>query len=206
MRVGIFGGTFDPPHLGHLRAAELARESFCLDQVWLMVSNDPPHKKGKPITPVVKRLEMTRLAVQDNPRFFVSDFEITRNLSYTIDTMRSLQREFSHEFFLIVGEDSFDQFPTWKDHMDLIEEFPIIVIKRKWTEEHVPEWFRRTGKEIKILKEGEKHCGSGIFFLSCATLPISSSSIREKVKNGLSIRYLVPRSIRKYIEKEVLYR
>ena len=206
MRIGIFGGTFDPPHLGHLRAAELARESFCLDEIWFMVSNSPPHKRRKPVTPVKKRMEMVSLAIEENVYFHISDFEVKRNLSYTIDTLRALKKEFKHVFFLIIGEDSFAQLPTWKAYLELIEEFPTIVIKRKWTEEHIPEWFLNTRKEIKIIREGEKDCGKGIFFLSCATLPISSSGIREKVRKGLSIRFLVPEKVREYIEKEVLYR
>ena len=206
MRIGIFGGTFDPPHFGHLRAAELARESFSLDEVWFMVSNDPPHKKTRPKSPVEKRFEMTALAIEGNAHFRVSDFEIKNNLVYTIDTLRALKKAFPHKFFLIIGEDSFEQLPTWKSYMELIEEFPVIVIKRKWTEEKIPQWFRETGKELKILKEGEIICGEGVFFLSCATLPISSSSIREKISMGLSIKYLVPEKVIKYLEKEVLYR
>ncbi len=206
MRIGIFGGTFDPPHLGHLRAAELARESFSLNEVWLMVSNKPPHKIGKPIIPVGKRLKMAEIASLDNPYIKVSDFEIKNGLSYTIDTLRELKKHYLHDFFLIIGEDSFIELPTWKNYKGLLRETEIIVIKRKWREEKIPEWFLKTGMEVSVLKEGEKASEGRIFFISCATLPISSSMVREKVKRGLSIKYLVPQKIIEYIEKEGLYK
>ncbi len=206
MRIGIYGGTFDPPHLGHLRAAELARESFCLDKVWFMVANDPPHKRGKEKNPFPTRLRMTSLALMGNPHFEVSDFEAKQGLSYTVDTMRALKESYSHSFFLIVGEDSFEEFPTWKDYEALVAENNIIVIKRKWTPFKPPSWASYLGLKINFLHEGEKNCGEGIFYLSCATLPISSSMVRDKVRRGLSIRYLVPEPVLEYIFKEVLYR
>ncbi len=206
MRIGIYGGTFDPPHLGHLRAAELAKESFCLDKVWFVVSPDPPHKKDKDKTPFPKRLEMTGIAVRGNPDFEVSDFEARHGLSYTVDTMRKLRALHHHEFFLIVGEDSFIEFPTWKDYRELVRENSIIVIKRKWTPFKPPAWTEELSLRVKHLREGERECGRGIFFLSCATLPISSSMVREKIRNGLSVRYLIPEGVRDYIIKEVLYR
>ncbi len=206
MRIGIYGGTFDPPHLGHLRAAELARESLCLDRVWFMVSPDPPHKRDREKTPFPLRFAMTEIAVRENPYFEVSDFEARHGLSYTVDTMRALKREFPHDFFLIVGEDSFLEFPTWKDYQHLVRENNIIVIKRKWTPFSPPSWSHALSLKIKHLREGERDCGKGLFFLSCATLPISSSMIREKIREGLSVRYLVPEGVREYIIKEVLYR
>ncbi len=206
MRIGIYGGTFDPPHLGHLRAAELARESFCLDRIWFMVAKDPPHKKERVKSPFSVRFTMASLAVEENPHFQVSDFEAGRGLSYTVDTMKALREVYPHEFFLIVGEDSFEEFPTWKDYRTLVRENNIVVIKRKWTPFRPPAWASDMGLDINYLHEGERNCGKGIFYLSCATLPISSSMVREKVKRGLSVRYLVPEKVRKYILKEVLYR
>ncbi len=206
MRIGIYGGTFDPPHLGHLRAAELARESLCLDRVWFMVAQDPPHKRDREKNPFSTRLQMASLAVMGNPHFEVSNFEAKKGLSYTVDTMRALKESYSHSFFLIVGEDSFHEFPTWRDYESLVRENDIIVIKRKWTPFSPPDWAERMGLKIKYLREGERECGRGIYYLSCATLPISSSMVREKVRRGLSIRYLVPEPVLEYIFKEVLYR
>lgn len=208
MRVGIFGGTFDPPHFGHLRAAEIARQVLNLDRILFMVSYVPPHKNPENISPAPHRLKMTNLAVEDNPLFEASSFEIERKISYTIDSIRWLKKDFpSYELILLVGEDSFHDFPTWKDYLSLLEEVKIAVIARKGMERGIPEWFLKTAKPYVVLEETERVKEiPDICFINGWTLNISSTYIRERAKRNFSIKYLVPEKVEKYIIQEGLYR
>ncbi len=208
MRVLIFGGTFDPPHFGHLRAAEIAREVLQAQQVWFVVTYIPPHKNPGKVSPAPVRLTMTELAVESNPYFLAADYEIKEKICYTIDSLAFLRENYrDREFVVLMGEDSFAELPTWKEYMRLLEEAEIAVIARKGMERGIPDWFLETGKPYHVVGENQR-CGKreGICFIEASTLNISSTHIRQLVHQRRSIRYLVPEKVERYIIKEGLYR
>jgi len=130
-KVGILGGTFDPPHLAHLRIAEEAREAFSLDEVWFCPAFDPPHRKEKPKADFEERLHMTSLAVANNPAFKVIDIERGESPSYTIITLQKLKKLFPQvNFYLIIGWDSFLELGTWHRYQELIDYVELIVCTR----------------------------------------------------------------------------
>ena len=188
MKIGIMGGTFDPIHFGHLAMAESVREIFELDEILFIPSARPPHKVEKIITPEVHRLMMTFLATQSNEKFQVSPMEILRDgLSYTLDTMNQLEKKFGAdtELFFIIGADSMADLPKWHKSKELVSKVHFIATTRP-------------GVEVN-LDEVKK-------FFGVAGLEISSTDIRERVKNGKSIKYLVPEVVEEYIFKENLYK
>ncbi len=198
MRLGIMGGTFDPIHFGHLAMAEEAREIFSLDEILFIPSARPPHKVEKNITPEVHRLMMTYLATQSNEKFQVSPMEILREgLSYTLDTMNQLEKKFGAdtELFFIIGADSMVDLPKWHKSQELVSKVHFIATTRP-------------GVEVN-LEEVEKFFGDNaknIFQVEVPGLEISSTDIRERVKSGRSIKYLVPEVVEEYILKENLYK
>src|SRR5262245_37914490 len=131
-RVGLFGGTFDPPHLGHLVVAQWALDRLKLDRVVFMPSGTPPHKRGRPVTPAADRVAMTRLAVRGNRAFEVSTLEARRRgSSYTVDTLRALRaRSGGTRVFLLIGEDSLEQFHTWREPESILELATLAVAPR----------------------------------------------------------------------------
>jgi nicotinate-nucleotide adenylyltransferase len=214
MRVGLFGGTFDPIHWGHLRSAEEVSETFRLDRVLFIPASIPPHKTGQPTTPARDRLQMVRLAVADNPQFGVSTVETARpGVSYSIDTIRHFRSEMGQgdELFFIIGLDAFREIGSWKDFAELFPLCNFIVTSRPGSKESDP--LRGTGVAVKRLfcydfEEGNYRHRSGtrIFFTKLADIAISASEIRARAKEGKSIRYLVPAAVETYIEKQGLYR
>lgn len=198
-RIGIMGGTFDPIHLGHLVTAEAVRSEFGLDEILFLPAADPPHKKGKKVTDAYHRLIMTHLAVASNPYFTVSRLEMERSgPSYTVDTMRELQQRFGDaaEFFFITGADEVNDLPDWHEPVELLRESRFIAATRhgcKLNRERLEKTFGDLASER-------------IFRLTTPQLEISSTDIREKVRTGVSIRYLVPPAVADYIDKEGLYR
>ncbi|MBZ0269303.1 nicotinate-nucleotide adenylyltransferase [bacterium] len=191
LRLGIFGGTFDPIHLGHMILAELARYLLRLDRVLFVPARIPPHKGEVPTAPE-HRIRMAHLAVEGNPHFAVSDLELRREgPSYTVDTLRELRRESPDaKHYLLMGADSARDLESWKDHDVLLEDSTVVVLDRHGVEASSlsPEISRRTTQ------------------LATPRLEISSSEIRRLVRDGGPIRYLVTEGVESYIRSEGLYR
>jgi nicotinate-nucleotide adenylyltransferase len=187
-RLGIFGGTFDPPHLGHLIAAEKVRELCKLDQILFIPVFAPPHKSGRAILSAGHRAEMTRLATLGNDRFAVSDIEIKREgNSYTIDTLEQLANQ-ETELSLIIGYDQLAMFKTWRRYQDILALSHVIVVARSGSETLIdPDLLGR------------------VLLIELPLIEIASTNIRERVREGRSIRYLVPEPVREYIAREELY-
>lgn len=198
MKVGIMGGTFDPIHFGHLAIAESAREIFSLDEILFIPSARPPHKVENKITPEAHRLMMTYLATQSNKFFQVSPMEFLRDgLSYTLDTVNALHKKFGEttELFFIIGADSMADLPKWHKARELVQKVHFIAAARPGVEVNLDELKKFFGDD------GLKH----IHQVSTPGLEISSTDLRERVRNGKSIKYLVPEVVEEYIYKEQLY-
>ena len=198
MKIGIMGGTFDPIHLGHLATAEAVREKFSLDEILFIPAARPPHKLGKNITDERHRLAMTILATSSNKFFRVSDMELKRTgLSYTLDTMNELHKNFgaSTELFFIIGADSLADLKKWHAAQELVEKCHFIATTRP-------------GVDVDFFAV-EKFFGTAarehIHRVATPRLEISSTDIREKVRLGRSIKYLVPEVVEEYILREKLY-
>ena len=189
MKVGLLGGTFDPIHLGHLRAAENARESLALDHVAFVPARNPPHRKG-PQAAALDRYAMVAVATAGNFSFAASDAELRREgPSYTVDTVSDWLREHPGDTVtLIVGSDTFLEMATWKEPGRLFSLCSVAVATRPGEALAKPQGSPRA-EEIE---------GPG--------LPISSTEIRRRVGAGRSVRYLVPEGVADYIAKRGLYR
>jgi len=201
-KIGILGGTFDPPHLAHLRIAEEAREAFSLNEVWFCPAFDPPHRKEKPKADFEERLHMTSLAVANNPAFKVIDIERGESPSYTIITLQKLKKLFPQvNFYLIIGWDSFLELPSWHRYQELIDYAELIVCTRGNMD--------KAEAEAIFSKKVEAYWGSSkkerVHLLFVFPLEISSTAIRKLRANGKSIRYLVPEGVYAYILEKGLY-
>ncbi|HEY7717060.1 MAG TPA: nicotinate-nucleotide adenylyltransferase [Candidatus Binatia bacterium] len=214
MKIGLFGGTFDPIHWGHLRSAEEVGETFRLDRVYFIPAAVPPHKRGQTTTPARDRLRMVRLAVAKNPRFEVSTAEIVRpGVSYSIDTIREFaaRKRPGDSLYFIIGLDAFREINTWKDFAAIFPLCNFIVTSRPGRKEKDP--LKGTSIAVKKLfcydfkrKNYRHESGTRIFFAELTDIAISASEIRELVRQRKSIRYLVPTEVEKYIERRGLYR
>lgn len=196
--IGIMGGTFDPLHYGHLVAAEMARYAFDLEKVVFIPTGNPPHKVGRKITSAEARFQMVSLATEDNAFFEVSRIEIERpGHSYTVDTLRDLKRLYSgSELYFITGSDAFREIFTWKDVEEILRLSHFIGASRPGFD---PEEFLHD-----IQREYPKFF-ERMHLLEVPALAISSTDIRSRVKRGQSIRYLLPESVRLFIEENGLY-
>jgi nicotinate-nucleotide adenylyltransferase len=214
MRIGLFGGTFDPIHWGHLRSAEEVREAFDLDRVFFIPASVPPHKRGKTRTPARDRLEMVRLAVAENPRFTVSTVEIARRgVSYSIDTIRHFTETECKggSLYFIIGLDAFAEIGTWKDFEGIFPLCNFIVTSRPGNGYASP--LRGTSIAVRRLfcydfkrRIYTHRCGTSLHFLKLTDFAVSASDIRERERHGKSIRYLVPPSVEAYIKNHGLYK
>lgn len=211
MNIGILGGTFNPIHLGHLRAAEEIRQQFNLAKVIFIPSAIPPHKKDSYVIDPLHRLKMAGLAVCGNDAYMVSDIEILRTgKSYTIDTLREMKKLYPDvDFSFIMGTDAFMEIHTWHKWTELFAECDFIVMNRpgtpKLTMKKMPEAVRndfkwRAGKKQFVHASGHK-----VSVTAVTAMDISSSAIRDMIKKGKSIRYLLPRRVMEYILENQLY-
>jgi nicotinate-nucleotide adenylyltransferase len=194
MKTGILGGTFDPIHVGHLIIAEVVRSDFPLDRILFMPTANPPHKKDLKLTDKNIRLRMVELAICKSPYFVVLDEEIKRGgISYTIETikqLKSLELWSEDELYLILGADSLIDLKTWKDPEDIIKSINILVVARP-------------GYDIRKADERfRRHT----IIIHSPLIDISSSEIRQRIKEDKSIHYLVPDKVEAFIQKEGLYR
>lgn len=197
MRLGIFGGTYNPPHLGHLVCAQEAYIQLRLDRVMLIPARIPPHKPVEDEPGVEHRLELCRLAVDGDERLTVSEIEVGRSgPSYTIDTLQELHDQApDSELFLIVGGDIAAGLPRWRDPEGVLERATLAVAKRRGTSK------ARVDSAIAELQGGAR-----TQFFQMPRIGISSTMIRRRVRSGQPIRYLVPEAVGRYIEREGLYR
>jgi nicotinate-nucleotide adenylyltransferase len=211
-KIGLFGGTFNPIHYGHLRTALEIYEDFALDKVLFVPSYIPPHKiKGDIAAPEV-RLEMTRIAVEDFKVFEVCDMEIIRkDVSYSLDTVKILKSTSKDtKIFFILGTDAFYELSTWKKYDEFIFLCDFVVMKRPGTPikdlESIfpPKVFNRFAYD-KASNLYKSDAGTGIFFHEITQLDISSTRIRRLCKEKKSIKYLVSENVERYILKNGLY-
>jgi nicotinate-nucleotide adenylyltransferase len=200
MRIGILGGTFDPVHYGHLLLAESCRDQIPLDRVVLVPAAVSPHKLDQQPTPPTARVEMLQLAIAGHPQFEVSTVEIDRGgTSYSIDTLEALQQHATEdEWFLLMGADTLRDFPKWHRPEDICRLTRIVVV-------HRPD---APAIDLTILEPFLTGTASQQHpvIVSMPLIGISSSAIRRRVRQGQSIRYLLPRAVEKYIEEHELYR
>lgn len=201
-KVGILGGTFDPIHMAHLIIAEAAYDAFSLDEVLLMPSGHSYLKdnRAQKVLPPETRFEMTRLAAADNPHFTASDFEIQRKgNTYTSETLRALRALHpDHEYYFIVGADSVRTILTWKDPEIIFQNCTLLAAIR---EDGVP-----TEEFLKAVDNLRTEYGARIHILEIPAIGISSTDIRNRVKSGRSIHYLVPERVERYIIDSGIYR
>ena len=208
-RIGILGGTFDPIHIGHLRAAIEVAETLQLDQLKLIPSATPPHR-ATPQVSATQRLAMVRAAVEGVPGLSVDDRELQRNTpSWTIDTLESLRAELStdDQLFLLLGWDAFCGLPDWLRWEELLSHCHLLILQRPDADAEAPETLRdliaaRSVTEPQLL-DGP---AGKIAFVWQTPLAISATQIRQLLANGRSARFLVPDNVLTYIHAHRLYR
>lgn len=212
-RIGLFGGTFNPIHLGHLRGAEEIREIFQLDQIIFIPSSIPPHKMSGEILKAEDRLEMVRLAISHNPHFSVSDIELLRpGRSYTIDTLRYFNEKDPDHFFFIMGRDAFVEIETWKEFQNLFALCDFIIMTRPGSQKESASSALLPQVLISDFKYDPQEdtyihvSGYRLYFKEISFLDISSTKVRELIEKGKSVRYLIPQEVEGYIERHRLYR
>ncbi len=190
MRIGLYFGSFNPVHTGHLIIASHILQHTGVQQVWFVVSPQNPHKKSATLLNEYHRLFLLQLAVEGSADLRASDVEFhLPRPSYTIDTLTYLQEKYPvHEFSVIMGSDSFQNLHSWKNYTQILQHYQILV-------------YQRPGFEINSEEKN-----SNIVFLKAPLLEISSTHIRESIREGKSIRYLVPDSVMNEIERNSYYK
>ena len=214
MKWGLFGGTFDPIHFGHLRAAQELLEILGLERVVFITAFLPPHKTERVISPFEHRLQMVSLAVSDNKRFAFSDVENQRpGKSYSIDTVRYFLNSHDEniEMYFITGQDAFDAITTWHQWEKLLSLCHFVVMTRPGYESRGLAHILPNDIAASYVYHGSEECfqgpqGSRIYFLKTTFLDISSSAIRKNIQQGLSVQYLVPQQVIRFINEKNLYR
>jgi nicotinate-nucleotide adenylyltransferase len=199
MRIGIFGGTFDPIHMGHLILAEQCRAQAHLDQVWFVPSHIPPHKADKGVTRFEQRCEMLELATTGHPVFRIDRIE--KELpepSFTARTLEQLHaRHPGNEFFLLLGSDCLPDLPSWYEPHLVIERASLVVVPRPgvmlWTAD-------RLAKALGVSEDAVR-----LRFVACPMIEIASRELRRAISDGMSIRYMVPRAVEEYVRERKLY-
>ena len=182
-RIGVFGGTFDPVHVGHLAIANAALEDLALDRVYFVPAQRSPLKEKGPIADTQDRLAMLSASIAAEPRFQVSRAELDRaGPSFTVDTLESLRRE--GELFLILGSDAYADFERWRE----------------------PERIRGLATVVLAARPGAPNAPDGVRMLDSPLMDISSRELRARAARGRSLRYLVPEAALRYIEEHRLYR
>ncbi len=220
-RIGLFGGTFDPIHFGHLRAALEVKEAFALDETRFIPSAIPPHKALSRVSAANQRLAMIRLALGDDPLFTVSDIELKRlGPSYSIDTVDYFNSIFSDgiRLFLIMGVDAFLEIHTWKAYKKLFQEISIVVMTRPSGVKGIDSNFLKTIDAYmkNRISPGYRYSDKisayihdrlpAVHIFKVSPLDISSSKIRSLVKTGKSVRFFLPDKVANYINNQGLYR
>ncbi len=197
VRLGVLGGTFDPPHIGHLVLAEEARWRLALERVLWVPAGDPWRKEGKAISPAADRLAMSRLTIEGDPNFGLSTIEVERKgPSYTVETLAALQeQEPDAELFFILGEDALHDLPNWRDPAGIARLAWLAVAPREWSE-----------AEAASLERMAPGIVNRIVPVPMPGIDVSATDLRRRVAAGESIRYLVPPAVEAYIRDHGLYR
>ena len=215
-RIGIFGGTFNPIHCGHLRAAEEVREALDLERVVFVPSAQPPHKSGRaddPMAPAEERLRWTRAAVAGNPAFDVDPLEVERGgRSYSIDTVRTLGAATAPELpVFVIGCDAFALLGTWLEPVRLFELAHFAVMTRPPVSGGtLEEWLPKcVADDVELAPDGlsgrHRRSEAWVRLVPISALDISSSDIRARIRSGRSIRYLVPEPVREAVLASGVY-
>jgi nicotinate-nucleotide adenylyltransferase len=189
-KIGLFGGSFNPPHIGHLIVAEEVFYALRLAKVLFIPTNIPPHKRCE--IPPELRYEMTCIAISGNPRFDITDIELKRGgTSYTVDTLRDLHGQFREtDFYLLVGADEFAQIETWKEPETVLSLAHLVVMLRP-------------GHDLtEVSHQFRDRCTT----IEVPLIEISSTYVRELVKQGRNMEYVVPPGVARFIETKNLYR
>ena len=204
VNIGVLGGTFDPIHIGHLVIAEEARIRIGFKEVLFVPAGQPWLKQNREITPAIHRVEMVRRAVADNPYFKLSTLEVDHpGPSYTVDTLTMLRTQLGGEanLFFMLGHDALAELPSWKEPQKLVQLCRLVVAPRPvWSEAEGP-----GAKDLKRLEKAIPGLTDNVIQLDMPVIGISSSEIRQRMARGLSIRYLVPAAVEKYIREQRLY-
>lgn len=220
-KTGIFGGTFDPIHFGHIRLAEAARDSFELDVVYFMPSDDPYYKSKSNVSSFDDRYEMTKLALKNRTRLFVSDFEKVNDTDgYTVNTLNNYKRLHpDEELFFIIGGDSLFTMENWKDVKKIFKLATILVSKRKDANKGASGKLKVSSyagleAQTDISPDDEidaqisylsKKYKAKIYNLHARQTDVSSSELREKIKNNIEVKNLLPKKVIEYIKEKKLY-
>jgi nicotinate-nucleotide adenylyltransferase len=214
-RIGVYGGTFDPVHNGHLKVAEAVSKAFALDRMLFVPAFTPPHKRKRIISSPFHRWAMLALATEHSPTMFVSTVELEAPAQpYTIDTLGRLQAELQPvQLFFVMGSDSFRDVTTWREYEEILSAYDVVVATRPGCQGFENDEKLAPGLETRIvdLRDGgypskEDLKSPRIYLTDYATVDLSATGIREAVQQGRSIDDLVPPPVAAYIEKYQLYR
>jgi nicotinate-nucleotide adenylyltransferase len=189
-RIGVFGGTFDPIHVGHLIVAEEVLSRMGLEKVLFMPAPRPAHKRSRVLTSVEHRIAMLKLAIQGNPRFSVSRIEADGpGISFTARTLETLVKKISGEFYFIMGQDSLEEFHSWRDPEQITRLARLVVVPRGEGE------LSSLGPALRRR----------VVFLRPPRIGISSTEIRRRLRRGLPVRYWIPDAVLRYVTRHGLY-
>lgn len=197
LRFGVFGGSFDPPHYGHLALAETARVQLQLARVLFVPAGEPPHKTDVNLSPIAKRIALVQAAIADNGSFTLSRVDVNRpGPHYTVDMLRLLRTEFPQvtDWFLLLGEDSLHDFLSWRAPEEILELAELAVMRRP--EKPAP---------LAVLQERLPTLERRLTWLDVPPLHLSATELRRRVREGLPLRYLVPLPVEVLIRKHQLY-
>ena len=196
-RIGIMGGTFDPIHYGHLLIAQSALEEFDLDQVIFLPTGRSPHKPANQVTEPDIRCAMVRIAIQNNPAFSISTLEADNSeINYTYLTLQKLTRIYHNtHLYFIMGEDSLDDFPMWKQPADICRIASILVAVRDDSTEGI----------VKKISHTKEIYSADMHLLHAPVFSVSSRDIRERIRNQKNVRYMIQEEVEDFIRKHSLY-
>lgn len=210
MDIGIFGGTFDPPHVGHLIVAQDAALALGLDRILFIPAANPPHKRGLDVTAARVRARMLALAIEDDGRYGLDTLELERlGASYTVDTLRELNaREPAARWTLLMGADQYEEFSTWRDPGEIRRLARVVVLTRGGSHGGAADTLaaERTGADDARLHRPALHeLSNGDVAVEVTRIDVSATAVRARVAAGLPIRYLVPPAVEEFIFEQQLY-
>ncbi len=201
MRIGLFGGSFNPIHMGHLIMAEHILEAAELDRIIFIPAAQPPHKEMGLKDSSEHRYKMVELAIADNPNFEITDIEIKRDaISYTVDTVHQLKERYPDDkLYFIIGSDTFYELPSWRNVPGILEVVNFLVVRRPGFAQQQLQNLDQALEDFAVIHDTE------ISLIDAPLIQISSTFIRQKMAAGQSIRYLVPDVVRDFIEARDLF-